>query len=725
MSESAERLPGSGNVAATAVSGLVILPVCRDCKRRATPQLVMHEVAQGVAVCEDCLRRRHQVEQQRQAALPARKARPAKLARPPAPPRSLYAFLELPLDATQEELNAAVRAKMQYWTERQSGGDRDAAQQNLARSREARAAFRTDATRRAYDQQLREEVRAERAALATTRIRPLEDWPGRQVSSFKDLIAACESSVAGWQVGERLLTNQQLLFWARFALGDEDIVATIEAAMVENGEPAFRRLNHLLYQLDPDRPFRFFPRTDTFSLPSKDTSVATSDQLVAFADKHWDLFTQHLYQGELLVWLSAHAGYVNYRGQNYDSPQAFFDAVCRPFGGTAYAGVGTEALLEALDERLARPTLRFTIDGEESGLNLGPWDGELEHKPLTIKVENTTRGYIACKLRLTRREDDAVAPYPWLSFRSLPHMRAPQDQTPQRSALPAGAVEDVCVLTGKQTKTFTLYLGHLGSLPWGASYTEVVNVQRFLSSPRTPDTPTMQYPITLRLMRYHQGYRLKLWWSGLRGNLPGIALNAGMAFVLSALILWAGTALAPDAHWGLFAPTSDYASGAPWPGILDVGLTIALRPWFLMIAALGWYLPVIITVFAGLVGFSVGLGQRHRKYGRVEDVSAHRKAATILMLLLWLLAGAVLLANLSPESLGSLAENLAGVPSLLNSLIFFTGEPVVNGCGYALAVVLPGVAGYLLLRGVGALRGRLYDRAARRWNALLNPDGKA
>lgn len=724
MSESAEHLPDPGSATVQVASGLVIWPVCRDCKRRATPQLVMHEVSEGVAVCEDCLRRRRLVEQKRQAVLPARKAPPAARTRPPAPPKSLYAFLELPLDATQDELNTAVRAKMQYWSERQSGADRDAAQQNLARAREARTAFRTDGTRHAYDQQLREELRAERAALATRRIPPLEDWPGRQVSSFQDLVAACESSPAGWQIGEQLLTNQQLLFWAHYALEDDEIEAAIEAAMAATGVPVFRRLNRLLYQLDPERPFRFFPRTDVFSMPTKDASITTSDQLVKFADTHWDLTTQHLYQGELLAWLSSHAGYVHYRGQNYDSPQALFDAVCRTFGGTAYAGVGTEALLEALDERLAKPTLRFTVDGVESGLTVGPWDGELEHKPLTIKVENTTRGYIACTLRLAPHGESAAAPYPWLSFRSLPHTRAPQDPLPQRSALPAGSLESVCVLTGKQSKTFTLYPGYLGSLPWGASYTEVVNVQRFLSSPSAPDAPSIQYPITLKLMRYHQGYRLKLWWSGLRGNLPGIALNAGMAFALSALIYWAGMVMAPGAYWGLFAPTSDYASGAPWPGILDVGLTIALRPWFLMIAALGWYLPAIITIFAGLIGCFAGLGQRHRKYGRVEDLRSHRKAATILMLLLWLLAGAVLLADLSPASLGSLAETLSGVPSFLNSMIFFAGQPVVNACGYALAVALPGVAGYLLLRGVGALRARLYDRAERRWNALLNPDGK-
>ena len=65
-------------------------------------------------------------------------------------------------------------------------------------------------------------------------------------------------------------------------------------------------------------------------------------------------------------------------------------------------GVGLELLLERAVPSLVRPNIVVTFDGTENEYTLNRWDREIPHRPITVKITNTTRGFTSIDLVLSQ-----------------------------------------------------------------------------------------------------------------------------------------------------------------------------------------------------------------------------------------------------------------------------------------------------------------------------------
>lgn len=714
--------------------GLQVWPSCTDCKRRAALDLPLSELPGGGYICEDCQRRRDSVATRanQQIAGPTATARTG----PRAPAGSSYALLELPLDATPEEITKALNARMQYWLPRQSGDDRIRAIEQLEQLKVAHRRLKSPTARQAYDAELRQQMKAERAAAAERLVRPLDDWPGQQIRSVKQMVAACDQSVAGWHVGERMLLGGGLALWVRFALRDEEMVEVIEEILARDDLTNTRKLNALLYRLDTERPFRCFPNPDRFEAVESSHIISTVEDFVTFADNNWDVAVRHLYGGELTLWLSSHFDVGVHENTLYRDVGEFFDRVCRPFAKSNYEGVGLEALLEFLEPSLAKPSISVIFNDQPDAYSLVGWDGELAHAPITLKVSNTTRGYYAGQIELVRGAK-GTEPYPWVDFSWLPLTPPAHTGSAGSSAAhppaAAQALTQTCTLQGKQTQTFTLHMGHFHALARGKTYQNNIILTRYLRQP-TVSTHAATYAIQLRLLRFRAGYRAHLWANGLRGGLPGALLDGLIGCGLTYLLFALGLVLAPHAFWGFFSPEQDFGSPAAWPALFDVFLTLLLRPFFLAIAVLGTALPVLVGGACALTGFFVGLRRGHTAFSRDDDRRAHAAAGQALMFLIWFVSAGLTIwdftAPYAPHQIAmpfpsAYAPTVLSLePFALATPAFHPAQTVLVVVFAALSVLLPGITARQVQRAVIAIRMSRYDAVKRRWGALLNPPGK-
>jgi hypothetical protein len=720
MSELASEQPQAGQI--------VIWPSCVDCRRRASLELSLTELPDGTFICPACQQRRALI-----AAGPKQEASARARQRQRAPRGSSYALLDVPMDATAEEIAEALKAQMRYWTERQAGDERVRAQEMRERLREASIRFKTADSRRKYDEEMLRKQKEERAALAEERIRPLEDWPGRQVSSLKDLVSACEFSPTNWRIGERKLVSRELLIWVRFAMGDEDTMQMVEDVLNQRQLSETRKLNQLLYRIDPERPFHVLTNPGAFETTPADREVATIPDFITFADRNWEAVVRHLYNGELITWLGNSFSIGLYDDKLYYSVAQFFDEVCKPFAGSQAEGVGLEALLEFLDNDLPQPQVSVTFDDQQDAYDLFRWDGELPHKPITVAISNTTRGYYAGQIALVRPEERG-APYVWSDFAPLP--LAPTGASAQSGASRSHEAHLVkpCVLQGQQTQRYELHIGHFEALARGVTLQNQIALSRYDSTPLRP-SPAGSYPVRVRLMRFRDGYRAKLWARGLRGSLPGAILDGAIGFGVMSLIFLAGVLLTPQASWGFFSATQDFAGQNAWPALLDVLLVIALRPFFLASATLGMALPVFIGVMLSLCGFFIGLRRGHTKFSAENDAAAHRKFGRFLSWCVWIAALALTTIRLlamqqtpSLRSLAALAAHLTNLPLAAFSPTnpaFRVDQPIVMAIAALMVVIIPGVAVWVVMRLVVIARSRLYVAVKARWGDLLNPPGRA
>lgn len=711
-------------------AAIVALPSCMDCRRQATPYLPLTQLPDGNFVCPDCERRRARIAAGATAQVPQRPK-----GRHPAPPDSSYALLDLTMDATSEEISTTLRTQMRYWAERQVGDERAKALEMRAKLREASGRFRTPESRREYDDELRAQMRDERrTTLAEHKVRPLEDWPGRQVSSMKDLIDACEINSANWRIGESKLASRELLLWARYAMGDEDTVQAIEEVLQLRNLSEMRRLNDLLYRIDPDRPFQAYTQPGAFEVVPAERRVSTVAEFVEFADSNWDLAVRHLYYGELVTWLGSQVGLGTYRGQLYYTVSSFYDAVCRRFAGSPYEGVGLEALLEFLDRDLPLPQIAVTFDHHQGSYSLNDWDGELPHAPVTLTITNTTRGFYAGQIELVRSASGSGSLYPWVDFVSLPLAATRSaDGTPVVAGTSGRDLIKQCILKGKETQRYTLHLGYFEEMPQGVTLSSEIVLARYEASP-SEATRATSYPLTLRLMRFRQGYRAKLWASGLRGSLPGALLDGGGVFAAMSLIFLLGLLFAPQSYWGFFSPEQDFVGNHAWPALLDVGLTAVLRPFFLSIAVFGFTLPLLAGLIFAVCGAFIGLRRGHTKFSVMNDAHAHRVLGNTLSWCIWIASASLVLLDMIAPNISDGVRNplftlyYYGPAFLhtydLNNPAFYPGQPALAWSLALLAVIAPGIAMRVVTRLLITARTRLYAAVAARWDALLRPDGK-
>src|SRR6185437_14337367 len=451
--------------------------------------------------------------------------------RPAPPPNSPYEILGVPLDATADEIEAARKKLQQYWLPRRAGAQRGRAEEMLDRIAVMYDELIDPTRRRVVDENLRKRAAEEQEARLIEQVSPLEDWAGGPISSLKDFETACESSSQNWRIGEGILLNGGLFSWVRYSLQNLDAARAIERTLNRNDLSNMRKLNEFLYRIDPERPYRFFTQPGAFEPINEGMSIHSVQGFIKFADEHWDLTVQHLYDGELVAWLDAKAVRGVYGNDYYETSQ-FFDEYCKQFARTQSAGVGLEKLLEFLDPDLPKPKIRVTFGAEENGYTLLNWDGELPHRSVIMNVQNTTRGYYAGAITLTPPEAKQISSAPWVSLSPLP-LEAPP--------IPAGNLatgswstnpqETSCELKGAISRPFTFYLGNFNAQTRGRTYTRTVTLKRFEASP-TQAHIAGSFALKLQLMRFLGGYRLALWLRGLRGGIPGLLLNGGIGYVV-------------------------------------------------------------------------------------------------------------------------------------------------------------------------------------------------
>ena len=124
------------------------------------------------------------------------------------PPDSLFALLDLSLEATQSEVEEALNAKLKYWRSK----DGDPRQKEMI-------AFCHDWGRRIQSPAKLEE---ERQRCKSALIMPLSVG-GRSVWSIKEFLLACEDSREGWADGERYLRAGELQDWIRYQLKEPEL----------------------------------------------------------------------------------------------------------------------------------------------------------------------------------------------------------------------------------------------------------------------------------------------------------------------------------------------------------------------------------------------------------------------------------------------------------------------------------------------------------------------
>lgn len=655
------------------------------------------------------------------------------LARPAPPPDSPYETLGAPPDASADEIEAAYKRLQVYWLPlRASPAQRGRAEEALESLSAAYDDLIDPERRRAVDEAIRKRATAQREARLTAVVSPLEDWPGRRVASLKDYEIACETSAQDWRIGEGILKSGGLFTWARFSLQNRDAQQAIEAAQGRAGLSDMRQLNEFLYRVDPDRPYHFFPQPGVFSVLKPEFKITSIEALIPFADAHWDLAVQHLYDGELLTWLESRASLGVYRGDSY-TVREFYEQRLTPFAHGAVAGIGLESLLEFLDPDLPKPTIKVTFDNQENRYALANWDGELPHRAVTMTVQNTTRGYYAGRVTLTAPSAKELSPAPWVSLASLP-LEAP---TPPSGSPPPRwnpTPEDAnCELKGATSRTISFHLGNFNTLKRGRTYARTVTLQRYESSP-TQASVTGTFPMTLQLMRYLSGYRLALWVRGLRGGIPGMLLNGGAGYLLGWLFVLLGITFAPHAFWTFFPRATDFsASGGPTAtGALDFALTLLLRPFYYAIAVLGYQTPNLFAVFFGFFGFFAAMRKGHTKYSLTQDAHAVRVAARLLAVYIWIFTAVVLILNIGNGMYPLYALHAPGVgwtitvrmtAFVFDNLAFYP-PPMLTfpWSGFAFySVFFAGVSAIIAGRVIIAIRRRLYKWAGKSSGSLLNP----
>lgn len=694
-------------------SGLVSLR-CQHCKRPMSLMLPLMTLPDGTMLCQDC----HQRRQSSRGELPPVEQKEPTDDRRKAPLGSYYEIAGVSQDASTEEIMAAIKARMKHWLMRQSGDEGSKAAEMLAKLRAASEDLTDPERRKRYDAKLHQHMQSQRADIIKRTITPLEDLPGRQVTSLKDLITACEASATTWRTCEGLLEKKRLVLWVRWSLADDETVRLIERVVARQDLSLFRKLNELFYQFDPERPFRFFSDPDTFEAVSKQKSVTDIETLITFADAHWNLAVQHLYRGELITWLDQSVSPTGrYLGQTYHNARQFFKEVCSPFANTNLEGVGLEALLEFLDPSISKPAPVILFDTQEAAYTLLDWDEELPHQPVALSIKNTTRGYFAGTLELHPPEKQHATSATWVDYNYLP-------LAPPLYPQPTLTTQSF-TLQGNQEQRFNLYLGHFKGLARGRIHERCIELRRYIRQPSQPTT-VRQFPIHLSLMRFRAGYRGKLWAYGLRGGLPGMLLDGGLGFGIGLLLFWLGVLFTPNDSWGFF---QNFSGNFSWLMVLDGALVALLRPFFLSIAVFGFGLASTLGIAFAICGFFTGWRRGHTAVTKEQDKHTHQVFCRWLMLGLWAAAGGViaLLAH-TPTYPALFDVSFLGFARSIQVTAFFIPSlgfsPLHSLYFVTLAILMPGIFANIAMRRVIAVRSRLYDKTEKNWGKLKQPAGR-
>jgi DnaJ domain len=730
---------------------LVIMPHCAVCDARETLRTPLMRQPDGAYVCALCAPAYQRaitgasgassafgtlrIPQDLSSASPAAAQTPAS-DRPTTPPNSLYALLDVPVNATTDEIERGYKARQAYWMPRRAGSQRAHAEAALEQAFAAYELLLDPERRRHYDEQLQQEQAPAQLAAATSEavVVPLEGWPGLRITSLHDLLTACEESAINWRIGESNLQSGELLSWMSYSLRNVEAARTVGQVMKRDNLSLTRKLNTMLYAALPERPYRFFAQPGVFSPISPQASVTDLPALILYADAHWDATVAHLYNGELITWLESRAVRGVYGSRTYEA-RAFFEAFCQSFAGTPRAGVGLELLLEFLDTRLEPPRIEVTFDTQKNGYSLLNWDGELAHEPVTMTIRNVTRGYFSGAVILQPPTRKEITPAQWLDTRWLP-AESSNPSRPSTSSYGAPIQPEwlttprrmECELKGVSATRMTLYTGNFSALARGKTYTRTITLDRYEDNPHRLHT-VATFPFKLRLMRFLAGYRLALWLRGLRGGIPGALVDGGVAFLLGWIITILGQVLAPETQWGFFPTAQDYAGNTlTFSLAIDTVLTLVGRSFFCAIAVFGTQLPLMLAGGFAFFGFFIGLRRGHSTWQQHRDRTAHGWATFVVLLALCGAATAIVAFNFGARTAPLYYFVLFGTEHFYRPLAYvITRDQLVphwEGLPYA-AVLALATTILVVGRAIVAVRRRLYRWVETSAGSLLKPPGKA
>jgi hypothetical protein len=396
----------------------------------------------------------------------------------------------------------------------------------------------------------------------------------KPVSTLQEFVNRCEQSAEGWQDGEAYLKSGDLKFWVLLKTDKIDLARALSPA--RPALSSFQALNQALYLLWSERPFRLYQQQQ-WEAPTPERSASTLIELVSLCDLHWESAKDHLYHGSLLFWLEFSHG--------CSGLSTWLEPSLQQSANNDYVrSLVLELALEKAIPSLIQPDLNVTIDNFAGRYRLLDWDSEIGHRPLTLKLDNKTRGASLTTLELVSppdshapgwidlEEDAAEAQQNFSLFtmgrnRSVVCYNRPGEINPVKKKL---FLHDLQYFRYKEKRTCLL---------------RVIRWRKYLHYPLV-----YEYPIEIRVMSYRQGFRRYLWLCGLRGNLPGLFWN----FVAGAFIT------------------------LPFLGLLAT-VALLLSPNFI------W----VFGLLAGLIGMVVGFGKGHTNYPLHQQVSDFRTGALL------------------------------------------------------------------------------------------------
>ncbi len=579
-------------------SGLRLEPRCVRCNSLATTETVLYEMQNHRFICNTCSQKADaegkQIAWANQAppgsnstspVTPAAAAnKPAPLGRAGEqprrtivplkrnlPPDSIFAVLEIPLDTPYGQVREILRQQAKTWARKTS----DPAYKTMnERLRKWQTELQDESAFEALRDEIRIQARGNIGALSVG---------GRPVMTAQEFRHACEERSEGWQDGIRYLRTGELWQWIHYHLSQDALSKEAQRYQKRKEISDFRALNEMLYCLDPTRPFRLYNQDAWQATPGL-SSAATPIELATLCDLNWQIAERHLYAGSMVFWLE--------RLQQVAGLHEYFARAVADYATDSAShnrGVGLELLLEYAVPSLIKPQLVVTFDNQVSGYLVSRWDREIPHKPVTLTVTNTTRGYVSAAIDMHQpNKPNAVS---WLEF-----------QSQQASSLAEGQA--------LISQPITLY--NLPSLKRGKTYQRkfVLSVRQAYDQP----VLTQSFPMTLKTMNFYQGLRGKLWIFGLRGNVIGLLWHAIAAGLLALLSL---NLIPLFLHIATVYVSPDTITAEMLLHTIGNGTLFALQ-------FLGVRFVLITATLAGLAGFWSGLGKGH------DDYTARRGIRTLL-----------------------------------------------------------------------------------------------
>ncbi len=663
----------------TDYSGLQIDVRCIKCGRLPTADITLFEMQNHLYICNVC---RQQAEHSGKQIRWVNGSRletsvPGTIPTSPLkarvlvnnlPPNSLFAMLNLPLTASIEEIEAAIGQRMRQLLREEDSPERT---QRIEQLHEWQDTVEDPETLEKYKNTLKP-TRHSGQALSVG---------GRLVYNAEEFLSACEDSREGWADGERYLRMGQLQHWIIFQIEDRDLASKIRYYQNLRSLSNFRAFNEALYCLVPERPFRLYSE-DVWQPLNNVPSASTPEELTRLCDIHWMLGEHHLYEGSLGYWLEQSRG--------ISGLKTYYKAAVEGYASKGKdRGVGLELLLERAVPTLPKPNLVVTFDGTEGNYTLNRWDRELPHRPITVKVMNTTRGFTSIDMVLEQPPPGTEPQWIMLNNSVPVHVSG----TPGDGAMPA-------------TKVITLM--NLQMLGRGRKYQRMLTMKVAGAYGQPP--PIQKFPITLRTLSFFRGLRGILWRWGLRGGLVGFAWNFATGALLAFLLYLLIPAIVPASY--LYQTTSDISFSTFMQNVI-AGTVVLLSP-LGDLYTLGNKFPLIVGAITGLVGFGVGIGKGHTDYSETHSVAHFRTwtfwltCAFVVGLLIWDQGGQAISQALQ---YGSNYSN--GSEYVLRAFLLGGGS------------IMLGILTFIIACIVTAIRYRVEKYLRKRYKELLNPPGRA